>query len=52
MVFQLPHLLNHVVYVYIIEAFVLFENEFIDGAGYKYRKVKSVPCRRSLRYGV
>ena len=38
------HLLNYVAFLYTIEAFGLFEKEFIDGAGYKYREVKSVSC--------
>ena len=32
--------------VYTIKAFVLFEKEFIDGAGYKYNEVESVSCHR------
>jgi len=32
--------------MYLIEAFVLFDKEFIDGAGYKYTEVKNMSCHR------
>ena len=46
MVFLSIDLLNHAAYVYTIKAFLLFEKEFIDGAGYKYKEVKSVSCNK------
>jgi len=41
--------LNHAASLYIIEAFGLFEKEFIDSAGYRYKEVKSVSCNRRFK---
>ena len=37
MVFPLIHLLNHTTSLYTIEAFGLFEKEFINGVRYRYK---------------
>ena len=46
MVFRSVDLLNHSASVYTIEAFALFEKEFVDGDGYKCKEVESVSCDR------
>jgi len=38
-VFSSIDILNHVVSMYTIETFLMFEKDFSDGSGYKYKEV-------------
>jgi len=46
MVFPSIDILNHIVYVYTIETFFMFEKEFIDDVGYKYNELQISTCNR------
>jgi len=41
MAFPSVNILKHAMSVYTVEAFLMFEKEFIDGAAYNYKAVKS-----------
>ncbi|KAJ8424456.1 hypothetical protein Cgig2_016223 [Carnegiea gigantea] len=48
MVFPLVNILEHALSMYAVEAFLMFEKEFIDGASYNYKEVGSSSCDRVL----
>ncbi|KAJ8435688.1 hypothetical protein Cgig2_027278 [Carnegiea gigantea] len=48
MIFPSINILKHALSVYTIEAFLMFEKEFIDGASYNYKEVDSSTSDRVL----
>ena len=41
MAFPSINILKHAMFVYTVEAFLMFEKEFIDGAGYNFKAIES-----------
>jgi len=48
MTFPSINILKHAMYVYTVEAFLMFEKEFIDGTTYNYKVVESSSCAMSF----
>ena len=48
MEFPSINILKHKLSVYMIEAFLMFEKEFIDGAIYNYKAIESSSCAMSF----
>jgi len=43
------NILKHAMFVYTVEAFLMFEKEFIDGAAYNYKAAESSCCALSFK---
>ncbi|KAJ8420929.1 hypothetical protein Cgig2_017125 [Carnegiea gigantea] len=48
MAFPSVNILKHAISVYTVEAFLMFEKEFIDGAAYNYKAIESSSCSMVL----
>ncbi|KAJ8437407.1 hypothetical protein Cgig2_008760 [Carnegiea gigantea] len=42
------NIVKHALSIYIVEAFLMFEKEFIDGVAYNYKEVESSTCDKSF----